>query len=108
MDDKRRDEEHQHDHPLLDDDRFDEETAAEIVDPDIKDRDDNDVDLNVYGWVSIALSVISFFFIPILFAGAGIIVGFIARNREAPILGNIAIAVGVISLLFRLIIMPLI
>lgn len=96
-------------HPVLDD-SYQEETAAEIVDPDIsEDKSDNDADVNnVYGWIAIALSVVSFFFIPILFAGAGVILGFVARNKDAPILGNTAIAIGIISVLVRLFIMPLI
>lgn len=97
------------DDPLLDE-RYNEETAAEIIEPEVKEpeeeRDENIQ--NVYGWIAIALSAISFFFIPILFAGAGIILGFIARNRDANILGNTAITIGIISLLVRLLIIPLI
>ncbi|MBO1003507.1 hypothetical protein ACFSKI_20325 [Pseudogracilibacillus auburnensis] len=109
-------------HPVLDDDRnldrdFREETATEITDDDVirkgrdrdRDRDRNDPDVqSVYGWIAVALSVISFFFIPLLFAGAGIILGFVARNREAAILGNTAIIIGVLSILIRLFILPLI
>ncbi|MEI3606830.1 hypothetical protein SPD48_14090 [Pseudogracilibacillus sp. SE30717A] len=102
---------------------FKEETAAEMLeDPPTPigenrderrdfDRDNEDRHeevQNMYGWIAIALSAISFFIIPILFAGAGIIVGFIARNREAPILGNTAIVIGVLSILVRLFILPLI
>lgn len=100
---------HDTDDPLLDD-RYNEETAAEIIEPEVEEheeaRDENIQ--NVFGWVAIALSAISFFFIPILFAGAGVILGFIARNRGANILGNTAIAIGVISVLVRLLIIPLI
>lgn len=100
--------EQERDHPVLDE-NYKEETGAEITEPirDEADRDDADLH-NVYGWVSVALSIISFFIVPILFAGAGIIVGFIARNKEAPILGNTAIAIGIISILVRLFIVPLI
>src|SRR5690625_2111733 len=103
-------------HPEIENDEFIEETAAEVSDlndirqEDIRSDDDHD-DLDVksaYGWVALALSVISFFIVPILFAVAGIIVGFVARNRSAPLLGNTAIIVGVLSLVIRLFIMPLI
>lgn len=109
-------------HPVLDDRRdvdpgFFEETSVELTDDDpisenrdrdrSRDHDDPDVK-NVYGWVAVALSVISFFFIPLLFAGAGIILGFVARTREAPILGNTAIVIGVLSIIIRLFILPLI
>ena len=89
---------------------YKEETAAEIVDevPNQERQRDHDEVKNMYGWIAIALSALSFFLIPILFAGAGIILGFIARNREAPILGNTAIAIGIISIITRLLIIPLI
>ncbi len=92
---------------------FKEETSAEFTEDTIGDDRDQDRDedrevYNVYGWIAIALSAISFFFIPILFAGAGIILGFIARNREAQILGNTAIVIGILSIITRLFIMPLI
>ncbi|MEI3611695.1 hypothetical protein [Pseudogracilibacillus sp. SO30301A] len=93
---------------------FKEETSAEFTEDTIRDdrdqaRDENRDEVNnVYGWIAIALSAISFFFIPILFAGAGIILGFIARNREAQILGNTAIVIGILSIITRLFIMPLI
>lgn len=92
---------------------FNEEIASEVMEPDMIDDEEvqehNDQDVkNVYGWIAIALSVVSFFFVPILFAGAGVILGFIARNKDATILGNTAITIGVVSVLIRLFIMPLI
>ena len=100
--------------PLIDEHQFKEETAAEITEhhqqipTETKDeRPDVDVK-NVFGWIAIALSIVSFFIVPLLFAGAGIILGIIARNREAPILGNTAIVVGILSILIRLFIVPLI
>lgn len=103
-------------HPILDDyeesnGNFTEETAAEITNDEvhIEDHDKSDTDINsIYGWVALGLSVISFFLIPLLFAAAGIILGFIARGRDATILGNTAIATGVLSILARLFILPLI
>lgn len=98
--------------PILDEHVYKEETATEFTEDTIRDGPDRDRDRdevnNVYGWIAIALSAISFFLIPILFAGAGIILGFIARNREAQILGNTAIVIGILSIIIRLFIMPLI
>jgi len=99
--------------PMLDEHRFKEETSAEIVDeqesePVQQDPDRHEEVSNAYGWIAIALSAISFFLIPILFAAAGIILGFIARNREAPVLGNTAIVLGILSIIVRLFILPLI
>jgi len=91
----------------------DEETAAELTAQDIDDSvtDDEDADFDiqvnsVVGWVAIALSVISFFWLPILFGAAGIITGFMARNRNANVLGNIAIAGGAIAIILSLFVTP--
>lgn len=89
---------------------YQEETASEFVEREdsyVHERTDDEL-RNIFGWISIALSVLSFFWIPLLFAGTGIILGFVARNRGATVLGNIAIVIGIISILFRLLILPLI
>lgn len=99
-------------HDLLNNRReqYREETSSELVNREDSFTDQrNDEEIrNVYGWIAIALSVISFFWIPLLFAGAGIILGFVARNREARILGNTAIVIGILSIITRLFILPLI
>lgn len=92
--------------------RRDEETAAEITDFDdnILDRsDDKDVGNqigNIPGWIGLALAVLSFFMMPIIFGAAAIIVGFFAKGRDANWLGNTAIALGVISIIVRLFFIP--
>ncbi|MDY0396702.1 hypothetical protein ACFSMW_05645 [Virgibacillus halophilus] len=89
----------------------DEETAAEITADDFRTADvDDDDDIHVggaaVGWIALALSVISFFWLPIILGAAGIIVGFVARGRDANTLGNIAIAAGAISVVLALFIRP--
>lgn len=89
----------------------DEETAAEITaddfrTTDIEDDDDTHVGGAAVGWIALALSVISFFWLPIILGAAGIIVGFVARGRDANTLGNIAIAAGAISVLLALFVRP--
>lgn len=92
----------------------DEETAAELsvqnVDKPTRTEDEDtgfDIQTNsVVGWIAVALSVISFFWLPILFGAAGIIMGFMARNRHATTLGNIAIAAGGIAILLSLFVTP--
>ncbi|GGA68486.1 hypothetical protein [Ornithinibacillus halotolerans] len=91
--------------------RGDEETAAELTADDYRRNitleDDDGAEANTsIGWIALALSIASFFWAPILLGGAGIIVGFIARNRHANTLGNIAIAAGAISILITLFILP--
>lgn len=68
---------------------------------------DNEVN-STYGWIGVALSIISYFMMPIILGGAGIILGFISRARGADTLGNIAIAAGAISIIITLFILPFI
>jgi len=89
--------------------QFLEETSSELSDGTAVTDYEKDEDLkNVYGWVALALSVLSFFIVPYLFAALAIIFGFVARHRHAPILGNTAIVIAIISVLFRLFLLPLI
>lgn len=90
--------------------RGDEETAAELTADDYRrsvtvDDDAEKANTSV-GWIALALSIASFFWAPILLGGAGIIVGFMARNRDANTLGNIAIVAGAASILITLFILP--
>jgi len=84
---------------------FLEETSAEFTHPISEDEQSNEVH-HVYGWIGLALSIISFFFIPFLFSIAGIIVGIIARNRRSTALGYSAIIVGALSFIFNLFMIP--
>lgn len=87
-----------------------EEYAAELTADDYESVDSdhgatNDVN-STYGWVGIALSVVSFFMMPVILGAAGIILGFVSRSRGADTLGNIAIAAGAISILVRFFVLP--
>ncbi|TMN20981.1 hypothetical protein [Lentibacillus cibarius] len=86
----------------------DEEFAAEMTadDMDISDTDDDADATSIFGWIGIASSIISYFLMPIILGGAGIILGFISRNRGAETLGNTAIIAGAISILIRLFVLP--
>lgn len=105
------------DPPMLDNEEHDftEEFAEEALREDEvhadlynneEDRVDPDLN-NVYGWIGLALAVISFFIVPVLFAAIAIVLGFVARGRGARILGNSAIIVGIFSILVRLLLLPL-
>ncbi|MDC3415538.1 hypothetical protein [Aquibacillus salsiterrae] len=59
-----------------------------------------------FGWLALILSVLSFFVAPILLGAAGIIFGFISKNRGADTLGNTAITAGAISIIITLFIAP--
>ncbi|WP_442785802.1 hypothetical protein [Lentibacillus sp. Marseille-P4043] len=89
----------------------DEETAAELTADDLDTPsgigDDDDTNVNsTYGWIALALSIVSFFWLPIILGGAGIIIGFIARSRGANTLGNTAIIAGAVSIIISLFILP--
>ncbi|MGP4107254.1 hypothetical protein [Virgibacillus sp. L01] len=98
--------------PGADSKRDDEEFAAEMTADDIGDTVKNDENTegdqanSAFGWVALALSIISFFIMPIILGGAGIIVGFISRNRDAETLGNTAIIAGAASILITLFVLP--
>lgn len=59
------------------------------------------------GFLGLALSILSLFFLPVLMGAAGIIVGFIARKAGAGGLGAWAIGIGVVSIVVGLFILPL-
>lgn len=69
---------------------------------DSKDADEH----HGFGWFAVALSVLAFFLLPIILGAAGIIFGFMARQRNARTLGNIAIIVGIIAILGRIFVLP--
>lgn len=83
----------------------DEEYAAEYV-SDAPTSGSKQETISMYGWIGIALSIISFFMWPLVFGAAGIILGFVSRSKGADSLGNIAIAAGAISILISLFIIP--
>src|SRR5699024_6843446 len=93
------------------DDDYQTEAANEMTEADldkVNEDSDHDPDISsVYGWIAIALSVIAFFVAPILFAAAGIIVGFVSRAKEAPVLGNTAIGIGIVALIVRFLLVPM-
>lgn len=59
------------------------------------------------GFLGLALSILSLFFLPIIMGAAGIIVGFIARKRGAAGLGAWAIGIGIVSIVVGLFVLPL-
>lgn len=87
---------------------YDEEVATEITEP-ILNKDtnaDSEQSNQLFGWIAVALSIISFFIAPLFFAIAGIILGVIARNRHSTLLGYSAIVLGIISIIVQLFVMP--
>lgn len=92
---------------------LDEETSAELTadtsdtTSEVENMDADQTNVNsAYGWVALALSIISFFWLPVILGAAGIIVGFIARNRGSKTLGMTAMIAGAASILISLFILP--
>lgn len=94
-------------------DTYREETAAEIAAPVTLNRRETSADTNAgakegggaIGLSALALSILSLFVFPVLFGGAGIILGFIARGRGSSA-GTWAITIGAISLILGIFILP--
>lgn len=91
----------------------DEETARELTADDYHTRVEkkeekfsgSHVNSSV-GWIALILSVASFFFMPIILGGAGIIAGFVARSKGADTLGTTAIIAGAASIIITLFVLP--
>lgn len=97
--------------PTVRENTNDEEIAQELTADDLDNRVDEDSDAGSHvgsavGWISLILSIASFFFMPIILGGAGIIVGFIAKSRDADTLGNTAIIAGAVSIIITLFVLP--
>jgi hypothetical protein len=91
--------------------RGNEEFSAELMveeEDELERKDSHHEPVTVYGWIGIILSVLSFFAMPLILGAAGIILGFISRNRGANTLGNIAIIAGAVSVLFSVFLWPFI
>lgn len=102
-----------------DDTDYSEETAEEAAPLDgiDQDRDRSRIDHDDrgsdwtshgvgYGILSLVLSIVAFFFLPVVMGAAGIIIGFIARSKGAGAWGGWGIGVGIAALVFRLFAAP--
>ncbi|MFY4776375.1 DUF4190 domain-containing protein [Metabacillus sp. RGM 3146] len=99
---------------------YDEETAAEFAAPAgtvrSHDRINHDRDHSEEpareganrstGYIALALSIIGLFILPVILGAAGIIVGFVARRKDAKTMGNWAIGIGIVAVLMGLFITP--
>jgi hypothetical protein len=110
VDDARRVDDDHHD--------FDEETAAEIATPvnlnrydrydelDKDDRDNVNTGGRVIGWAALALSIISLFVLPVILGAAAVVLGFVARHKDAGTLGAWSIGIGVVSIIIGIFVLP--
>ncbi|MDC3413371.1 hypothetical protein NC797_10570 [Aquibacillus sp. 3ASR75-11] len=87
-----------------------QEMTADDVDRPIKsDEQETKMQSNVHtgmGWLAVILSALSFFVMPVILGAAGIIFGFVSKNRGADTLGNTAIIAGAIAIVLSLFVRP--
>ncbi|GGM31421.1 hypothetical protein GCM10011351_16960 [Paraliobacillus quinghaiensis] len=84
-------------------------TANEFSQADVNESDTAEVDVKSgFGWFAVVLSIVSFFMMPVILSGAGIVLGFVAKSRGANTLGNTAIIAGAISMIITLFIVPMV
>lgn len=92
---------------------YSEESSAEIAAPVTFNNRAENTQQNAgatagsgIGIAALALSILSLFFLPVLFGAAGIVLGFVARRRGANALGAWAIGIGALSLIVGMFIRP--
>ncbi|HEX6922300.1 MAG TPA: DUF4190 domain-containing protein, partial [Bacillales bacterium] len=59
-----------------------------------------------YGILALVLSILAFFFLPVVMGAAGIIIGFIARSKGANAWGGWAIGIGIAAIVISLFAAP--
>ncbi|GAA0457709.1 hypothetical protein [Alkalibacillus silvisoli] len=61
-----------------------------------------------WGWIALAVSLLSFFVWTLLFAVVGVVMGIYAKRRGANTLGNIAIGLAIAAVAIRMFLFPVI
>ncbi len=97
---------------------YQEETAAEIATPvreDVRGNNggngsqngsQNAIDGKTWAYSALAVSILSLFVLPVALGILGIVLGFVARNKGATGAGTWAIALGAISLVIGMFVLP--
>lgn len=70
------------------------------------DTEDEAVAGKGIGTLALALSIVSLFFLPIIMAAAGLVLGFVSVNRNAKGLGYTAIAISAFSIIMSVFFAP--
>ncbi|MFC7060649.1 DUF4190 domain-containing protein [Halobacillus seohaensis] len=92
---------------------YDEEFAQEATMPmnepirseESETKMDGEVKVGM-AWVALSAAILSFFFAPFLLGIVGIVLGIIGKRRGADTLGNMAIIISVVSILFSVFLAP--
>jgi len=96
---------------LMNDEQFnddDVEFSAEFLAEEEQEANDDTDEfmMRALGWLAVAVAILAFFTMPVLFATAGIVLGFISRNRGHLWIGNTAIVLSILALIIQLLIFP--
>ncbi|MFC7320898.1 hypothetical protein [Halobacillus campisalis] len=93
---------------------YDEEYAQEAVmpmnEPIRSEESETTMETDVkagMGWVALSAAILSFFFAPFLLGIVGIALGVVSKRRGADTLGNMAIIISIVSILFSLFLTPI-
>lgn len=70
---------------------------AETRDTGIREEEKNDTSALWMGWIGIVAGIISFFYAPLLFGGAAVVLGLITVFSKANTLGWWAIGLGIVG-----------
>ncbi|UOQ47434.1 DUF4190 domain-containing protein [Gracilibacillus caseinilyticus] len=84
-------------------------SASEFNRPVASDEQETEMQTNVnpvYGWIGLIAAIASFFVWPLIMAIGAIVLGFISKKQGADTLGNSAIAIGIISIILSMILIP--
>lgn len=86
----------------------DVEFSAEFLAEEEQDanKDTDEFMMQALGWLAVVVAILAFFTMPVLFATAGIVLGFISRNRGHLWIGNTAIVLSILALIIQLLIFP--
>ncbi|WP_101844306.1 DUF4190 domain-containing protein [Halobacillus sp. Marseille-P3879] len=91
------------------DEEYAQEAAVPVNEPIRSEEAETNMEEEVksgMAWVGLAAAILSFFFAPFLLGIVGIVFGVIGKRRGADTLGNMAIIISIVSILFSLFLAP--
>lgn len=84
---------------------YEEETAAEYT-PSVRTERQEESGGEWFGYIGLALAILSLFVYPVLFGAIAIVLGFMARRRNSTGVGSWAIGIGTLSVILGIFIAP--
>lgn len=90
-------------------DRYDEEFAAEVAEPGVSFREDDDAEVQgnpFIGYLSVAIAILSLFVWPVVLGPAAVVTGMISYARGSKGMGIAGIVIGIISFVGAILLFP--